>query len=170
MSTFLGFISLVITVLGAIFTYYRFFREGPHNPRIELDIELVDLGFNGKDRIVECAVIARNNGNVEHRPDGIRIKVRGLKEGDVLQSMEGHAPRLAFTEEIEKFSLVDESSPKYFIRPGVTQRFPAVIKIPSSWSQILIRTTFKYPDCKDIHTAERGFRIKTTCNYHKAGT
>jgi hypothetical protein len=164
-------VKIALVVVAAAFTYIKFFREGTHKQRIEFDIELRDLGVVGVLRILEVGCTAENKGNIEHRFDEIRVTVRGL-DGEVLKEFEGHEPRLKFPLEILRASLIPAKYKYFFVRPGVRQCFPLVVRVPAAHVHLHIRATFKYKTCrirdvcvkakvarpkKEIHSAERAF-------------
>ncbi len=155
----ISLINLSVVLAGAIFTYYKFFREGAHNQRIEFDLEYVDLGINNNDRIIEVGIIAINKGNVEQKFDKISLKIRGMLKDKKLCEIENHEPRLKFPEEVADISVIPKKYNYYFVRPGVIQRFPVVIKLPANWSHLHTRSTFKYLKTNELHTAERSFRL-----------
>jgi hypothetical protein len=153
----LSVVNLSVVLLAAVFTYYKFFREGSHQQRIEFDIDCVDLGVSIDSRIVEIGIVATNRGNVEQKFDKILLKVRGILQDQALQEIPNHEPRLSFPETISEISVIPEKYNYFFVRPGVTQRFPVVIKVPEMWCQLHARSTFKYLGTNDMHTAERSF-------------
>ena len=156
----ISFLNLFLAVAAAIFAYYKFFREGPHRQRIEFDIEFVDFGVQGEFRVVEFAVTASNKGHIEQEFDEIRLTIRGIVEGRKLKEIEGHEPRLAFPEKIGPISIIPRKYKYFFVRPGVNQRFPIVMKIPSDWRLINAKATFKYLGLNEVHSAERAFEIR----------
>ena len=157
--TTISILSFVLAATGVIFTYYKFFREGSHRQRIEFDIEFEDLGTQGEFRVVEVSVTASNKGHVEQKFDEIKLTVRGIIEGQDLREIEGHEPRLSFPEKIGPISVISDKYKYFFVRPGVTQRFPVVIKVPNSWCLLHARSTFKYFGLNEIHSSERAFAI-----------
>ncbi len=168
METITDLLNLIFLIAATLFAYYRFFKEGAHQQRIQFDIEYVNLGTSGADRIVEIGIIASNKGYVEQRFDDIRLKVRGIVDGQKLTEIKSHPPRLSFPEKLEKISVIPKklentsgitknSVPYFYVRPGVTQRFPVVLRVPTEWKQLHIRATFKYVKYDEIHNAERAF-------------
>jgi hypothetical protein len=159
---FEGFQTAII-VGGAIWAYIRFFREGMHRPRIELDIECSFFGPQN-DRYVAAFVIhATNRGNIEHRFNEIRLRVRGIKSDMPLQALKEHEPLLAFPEEdFDTVNIIAKKPRYYFVRPGVHQKFSFVTSIPASWKFVLARASFKYEASNELHTSERAFEVKTT--------
>ena len=147
--------------MGAVLVYYKFFREGTHKQRIEFDIDFLDLGIYGNDRIVEIGVIAENKGNVEQSVDDIRLHLRGLifEKNSHLSEIPGYEPRLKFPMDLGKYSIVAQKYRPFFVRPKVRQRFPVVLRIPTNLNVLHVRATFKYKGTKDIHSAERAFSI-----------
>jgi hypothetical protein len=158
-SSMISSLNLLVVLLGAIFAYYKFFREGAHHQRIEFDLECVDLGIHGDFRIIEVGIIADNKGNIEQKFDQILLKIRGIKEKEELQEIKNHEPRLSFPEKIPEVSVISKKYNYFFVRPGVSQRFPVVVKIPINWSQLHTRSTFRYYRASDIHSAERAFKL-----------
>ena len=160
-NTFLISLNLFLAIAGAVFAYYKFFREGSHHQRIEFDIEFVNLGTSGESRVIEVAVTASNKGNVEQKFDAIRLTIRGIVEGQGLNEIEGYEPRLAFPEKIGPVSMIPDKYNYFFVRPGVNQRFPIVVKIPGNWCLIHARSTFKYLGLEEVHSAERAYEVRT---------
>ena len=163
---FLDLLPLILAVGAAAFTYFRFFREGPHRQRIQFDIDYRDLGVFGDDRIVEIGCTAANKGNVEQRFDDIRVTVRAIKPGDTLKEIAGREPRLAFPVLLKEAPLIPKKYPYFFVRPGVEQRFPLLLRISASFTHVHVRCTFKYKGTDDVHSAERAFSV---ASFLKAG-
>ncbi|MBZ9730050.1 hypothetical protein LB467_10165 [Salegentibacter sp. JZCK2] len=153
-------IKIGLVVLAAFFTYYKFFREGSHRQRIEFDIDFQNLGVKNSDRIIELGAIAENKGNVEQKFKSMRLRIRGIDKDSELKELDNYKPRLAFPIDLEtNWEMIPEKFNYFFVRPGVKQRFPIVTKIPSNWTHILVKISFKYKGTRDIHTTERAFRI-----------
>ena len=167
-------ISIGLALMAAIFTYYNFFREGRHRQRIEFDIDFKNLGLNKKFRVIEIGAIAENKGNVSQKFESIRLRVRGIIDNIDLEEIKNYEPRLAFPEsfypkdekkhpssekKIELIPKLKNENNYFFVRPGVKQRFPIVLKIPENWTIIHIRFTFKYKGTGEIHPTERAFQI-----------
>lgn len=152
-------LKVLLAIGAAIFTYFRFFREGTHKQRIEFDIDCSDLGEVGNERIIEIGCIAENKGNVEQRFDDIRVTLRGIQEGESLSEIKGHEPRLSFPTEIVEASLIPDRWEYFFVRPKVKQRFPLVIRVPGKCNYVHVRSTFRYKGTNDIHSAERAFQL-----------
>jgi hypothetical protein len=154
-------IKITLALVAALFTYFQFFREGKHKQRIQFDIDCKKLGVVSNEQIIEIACIAENKGNVEQRFDDIRVVIRGIEKDSSLLELEGNAPRLAFPLKLASASLVQKKWEYYFVRPHVEQRFPLVVRIPQNVMHILVRSTFKYKNTSDIHSAERAFSLET---------
>ncbi len=159
-------IKLTLFIIAALFTYYKFFREGTHKQRIEFDIDLRDLGCNNKDRIIEIGVIAENKGNVEHRFKQISLRILGIKKKSQLQELENYEPRLAFPLKLHTVKLINEIDKYYFVRPKVKQRFPITVRISIEISHLLVQTEFNYSSGA-FHKAERAFSIDSQNNHYE---
>ncbi|MFD1162595.1 MULTISPECIES: hypothetical protein [Hwangdonia] len=152
-------IKFTLIVLAALFTYYKFFREGTHKQRIEFDIDFYNLGVLNTDRIIEIGALAENKGNVEQKFDSMLLRIRGIDKNSELNELKKHKPRLVFPlNSKNKWEMIPKKYIPYFVRPGVKQRFPIVLKIPKNWTHILVKITFKYRGTKDVHVSERAFQ------------
>lgn len=158
-ATTINTLSLLLTAAAAIFTYYKFFREGSHKQRIEFSIDVKDLGVFEHDRVIEVIISAVNRGHVEQKFDDIRLPVRGIRTGQNLSEFKGYEPRLAFPEKITSVSVIPDKYQYFFVRPGVVQNFPVVVRIPSSWRLVQARATFKYFTLNELHSAEGTFSV-----------
>jgi hypothetical protein len=72
-------VQLAAVISAAIWTYFRFFREGTHKPRIEFDVKCTFYDPKDGVRGAFFEVSASNKGNVEHKFRRISLKVRGVK-------------------------------------------------------------------------------------------
>jgi len=152
---------LTVLVTGG-WAYFRFRREGVHDPRIELDLDCVFLGPQSDAFVAAFSIYADNKGQLEHRFSEIRLRVRGVRRGEPLAEWKERKPLLLFPEEIfTKAEIVPPKYPDFFVRPGVRQRISYVTSIPAEYSFILARVTFRYEHTNDIHTAERAFKVPT---------
>lgn len=160
MENIIDIVTLFVAAGGALFGYFKFFREGTHHQRIEFDLELQDLGVVGEERVVEVSCFAVNKGNVEQRFEKIIVKLRGI-EGEPISMLQGHEPRLSFPLEIAKASLISENWNYYFVRPKVKQNFPLVVTVPVTCTILWARATFRYHGSGDLHSAERAFKLSS---------
>ena len=152
-------IKFSLVVIAAFFTYYKFFREGTHRQRIEFDIDFHNLGVKNSDRIIEIGALAENKGNVEQKFNSMLLRIRGIDNDSKLIELKDHKPRLVFPiDSKNKWEMIPKKYKPFFVRPGVKQRFPIVVKIPVDWTHIQVKITFKYNGTKDIHVSERAFQ------------
>lgn len=140
---------------GSVWAYYRFWREGEHQAKIEFDVKCAFFGPHGASRIIELEINAANKGKVEHKFSRISLRVRGISDQENLSNRQDG--RLNFPEVILKAELVTEEMEYYFVRPGISQPFRFVTAIPSDTKFILVRAAFKYDESDDMHTTERVF-------------
>ena len=153
-------ISIAQTVgiaIGALWAYFRFWREGIHRPRIEFDIQCAFLGTQGNASVVSFTVLANNKGNVEHRCSRVSLRVRGITTDQTLARRPD--ARLDFPKSLLKAELVPEGFGYYFVRPGIAQPFTFTTTIPADARFLLARAAFKYENSEDLHTSERVFEV-----------
>jgi hypothetical protein len=153
-------LKLILAVTAALFAYWRFFREGIHQQRIELDTDFSDLAVINNERIVEIGVTSENKGYIEQRFKHIHLTLRGLIENAPLQEWDAHPPRLLFPITLHKTQLVPEND-YYFVRPKVKQRFSIVLKIPSEIKVLQVIAKFHYSS-GDPHDVVKAFSINIT--------
>lgn len=153
-------IKIVVVVAAAVFTYYKFFREGSHHQRVEFDVTCKAIDLRNSERILEIECIVENKGNVEQRMDSIKVVIRGIRNGTPPKELKDHEPRLEFPEKLKAASLVSKKSGYYFIRPKVKQSFPLCVSIPFDYDLILVSGRFYYQKSKDRHTAEHVFNLR----------
>ncbi len=152
---------ITLAVIAALFTYYRFFREGAHRQRIEFDIDYHNLGVKKSFRIIEIGALAENKGNVEQRFKSMRLRIRGIDNDTELTELKDYEPRLSFPlASKNKWEMIPEKYGYFFVRPGIKQRFPVALKIPADWTHIQVKISFKYIGTTDIHVTERTFQTE----------
>ena len=162
MGLFLSITQTLIVVVGAVWAYFRFFREGTHNPRVEFDVGCEFLGPQNGRYIAAFAIRAKNCGHIEQHFREIRIRVRGIENGVDLETWEQRPPLLEFPlEEFDTYNVVPSRSQYFFVRPGVEQNFSFVTSVPKSWKFVLARATFKYEKSDEIHTSEKAFLVSS---------
>jgi hypothetical protein len=159
----LSAIQLVAILIGAMWAYFRFSREGTHTPRIELDLACIFLeSGNPKDnhRVAAFTIHARNKGHIEHKFDRISLRLRGIKSGALLAVREDK--RLEFPEPLMKAELIPKKVGYYFVRPGVEQQVTFATTIPADVRFVLARAAFKYENSDNLHSVEKVFDTQQT--------
>jgi hypothetical protein len=139
---FFSFAQLLAIIVGAVWAYLRFWREGQHAQRIEFDITCDFSQPQNGSRIAAFSLHAHNRGNVEQRFSRISLRVLGLTSSDPLTLREDF--RLSFPHSVTKAEVIPEKVGYYFVRPGVNQRFAFTTTIPEEISFVLARAAFKY--------------------------
>lgn len=156
----LGVAQLLAVMVTAAWVYFRFRREGVHNPAIQFDIECEFVGFAKSCRIIELAAVAENKGHIQHNFRRITVSIRGIREDDEVQFLEGYEPHLSFPHELVRFeNLVTRKSEYFFVRPRVLQRFRAATVIEGPYTHLLVRADFEYEQTGDTHQAHRVFKV-----------
>ena len=159
----LPYIQTAIVIIGAVWAYFRFFREGTHNPRVQFDIDCDFLGPQNGRYVAAFTVTAKNCGHIEQHFKEIRIRMRGIENGVDLITWNERPPLLEFPlEEFDTYNIIPSRSEYFFVRPGVEQRFSFVTSVPENWKFILARATFKYQKTNEIHTAEKALMVSAT--------
>src|SRR5271166_5969701 len=152
----LGAVQTIVVIVGAIWAYFRFFREGAHRPRIEFDIECSFMGPQQDRYVAAFTINATNRGNIEHRFPEIRLRVRGITTDAALNAWNGCEPLLEFPEEeFKSVNIIPKKKGYYFVRPGVHQRLSFVTSVPASWKFVLAHASFIYKSSNELHTTEK---------------
>ena len=155
-----AFVQLAALVWAAVWTYFRFSREGTHKPRIEFDVKCTFYDPKDGIRGAFFEVIASNKGHVEHKFVSISLKVRGVKLDQPNERLPGG--RWDFPERLLEAELVSAESEYFFVRPGINQPFSFPTTIPADCRQIWVRATFEYENSGEPHTIDRVFAIPST--------
>jgi hypothetical protein len=156
----LGSVTLLVALVGGAWAYFRFKKEGAHNPRIELDLDCAFLGPQHGNYVAAFSIYADNKGQVEHRFKEIRLRVRGIRRKQALVEWDERKPMLLFPDSIvSKANVVPPDYGYFFVRPSVRQRISYVTPISEEYAFILARLTFRYGKSEEIHTAERVFEV-----------
>lgn len=159
----LSAIQLFAILVGGMWAYFRFSREGTHTPRIELDLACTFLeSANPKDshRVAAFTIHARNKGYIEHKFESISLRLRGIKSDALLAVREDK--RLEFPEPLMKAELIPKEAGYYFVRPGVEQQVTFTTIIPADVRFVLARAEFKYENSDDRHSVEKVFDARRT--------
>lgn len=130
--------------------------------RLILEFE-INANFYGPEAgayIAEFLFVARNKGNVQQKFNDIRIRVRGIDDGQGFQFWEGNEPRLNFPRRLVKQkSILPDDYSFFFVEPGIEQVFTYITKIPINTKYLLVHAEFEY-DKYTPHTTERVFEVK----------
>ncbi|WP_151087421.1 hypothetical protein [Hymenobacter baengnokdamensis] len=150
--------------IGALWAYFRFWREGAHKPRIEFDIQCSFLGQQGNARVVSFTILATNKGNIEHKFSRISLRARGITaaDGELIKRPDG---RVNFPKELLKEEVIPKEFGYYFVRPGIAQPLTFTTIIPAEVRLLLVRAAFEYERSKDLHTSERTFEVLPTTSH-----
>ncbi len=161
----LELLQTIVILIAAYWTYRRFFKEAPHRPRIEMDISYDILERDDDKQSIAFRVSATNHGHVDFRFIDLRLRVWGIKQGEALKTkyidtLTGQTPYTEFPEgKRESHSIIPKKAGYFFVRPAVTQHFSYTTTVPTSWSMVSARASFKYPTTGELHTAEKVFSL-----------
>jgi hypothetical protein len=154
---------VLVPVLGAVWVYYRYLREGFHRPRIEFDIECKFIAVKNGECVAEIVVSANNKGMVRFTFPEIRLRARGLKEKSNLnywvKDDKQQGVRLEFPEKIFTENIIPPKYKYYFVEPGVRQPITYITKIPKDIKVLSLHASFRYRFRREIHTSEKVFEV-----------
>lgn len=157
----LSILQLLIIVITSLWAYFRFRKENPLHPRIEFDLDCKFYGPQLDFYLASMTISVRNKGNVEHRFEEIRLKIRGICIDTPLAEFERFPPMLEFPIELVKtVNIVPKALGYYFVRPNVNQAFNFTSRIPANIRFIKVKASFKYQRSDEIHTAVGVFDIQ----------
>src|SRR5258708_19933982 len=91
---------LLLLVVGAVWAYYRFWREGSHRRRVEFRIDCVFFGPQQDQYLAEFKLHAVNKGLVVHRFPSIELRVRGFKPLDKISFCNIKNPPVKFPHKV----------------------------------------------------------------------
>jgi len=156
----LNIAQFTIILGGAVWAYFRLWKEGVHRPRIQFDIQCQTFQSINNEIPIEFILKLNNKGLIEHKFHSINLRVRGIKENENLSLWKGSEPRLYFPEKLVDAQVIHTKKYSHvFVEPGVDQTINYVVKIPSSYKLISARAEFKYDESKN-HSIEKIFDVK----------
>lgn len=131
-----------------------------YTPHIEFGISVNFYGPETGEYIAEFLFIAFNKGNIQQKFNDIRIRVRGIDNGQGFQFWEGNEPRLNFPIKlVDQESILPDDYNFFFVEPGIEQVFTYITKIPIETKYLLVHAEFEY-DKYTPHSTERVFEVK----------
>ena len=160
----LSIAQFLIVLIGAIWAYFRIWKEGIHKPRIQFEIECQSFDAHKNEVPVEFRIILKNRGLTKHKFYRIQLRVRGIEEGESLQLWTDNEPRLLFPHKLIDTEVIFKRKYNYvFVEPGIEQTLNYNVKLPVSQKLISVRAEFQYDESKN-HSIEQIFELKTTHN------
>jgi len=154
-------IQLAILLVGALWAYFRLWKEGIHRARIQFEIECQSFKVHKEERPVEFRIILKNKGLTKHKFDSIRLRIRGIENDRALELWKDNEPRLLFPHKLIDAEVIYKQKYNYvFVEPGVEQVLNYTVKLPASQGLILARAEFQYDERKN-HSIEKVFEFKT---------
>jgi hypothetical protein len=154
----------VIILIGAVWAYFKIWKEGLYRPRIQFNIECNSFSEQHGEIPVEFLLKVTNKGLVKHKFYSIKLRVRGIIENNELEFWKENEPRLYFPDKFFDTQFIHKSKYNFvFVEPGVEQTLTYVTKIDSKYKLITVRAEFEYDKTK-THSIEKVFEIKVTSN------
>lgn len=134
-------------------------KERTYIPQIEFNVDCNFYGPVEESYLVEVLMRVNNKGRVQQQFKNVKLRIRGIEDGQPLSFWEGRGRRLYFPLKLVDDEVVPPGVAYFFAEPGEEHIFTYVTKIPSSVIYILAYTTFSYG--KDgSHDAERVFAVR----------
>ena len=143
----------VVTIIGAMFAAYFFWRRREYAPRVQFDLGMRIVGERQHEFLIELAAIIRNVGYVRHRIRSITFSLRGLEQKDPWQEDKCINNLISFSHKIISQQSWIPNNWDTFIEPGVTQIYPYNVRIPSNYAYLLLYADMYYNQSKDDHVA-----------------
>lgn len=147
-----------LTVIAALWVYFRFVRERSHARRVAFSIECSFFGPQEGKHIAQFVLHIKNQGLVIHRFNKLRLRARGISKGQAVESWARQPSRVNFPEKLfdEQDVLFSQKYDHIFVEPGVEQEVTFVAAIPETIAFVLARAEFEYSDSR-THSTERMF-------------
>jgi hypothetical protein len=152
-------LQLLAVIVGGIWVFFRFRREGTHSPRVAFEIEGRFFGPQADAYLAEFVMSVKNEGLVKHRFTEITLRVRGIRSAAPLV-LWSDTQRVEFPERVVNDAdvMYKKKYGSIFVEPGVTQKLTFVARIPEGIRYVLARAQFQY-DLNHTHSTERVFEI-----------
>ncbi|NET32107.1 MAG: hypothetical protein F6K19_08895 [Cyanothece sp. SIO1E1] len=152
-------IQLAVVLIGAIWAYFRLWKEGILRARIQFEIECQSFKARQKEIPIEFRIILKNKGLTKHKFNSIKLRVRGIKKNEGLELWKGNEPRLLFPHKLIDNEVIFKKKFSYvFVEPGVEQILNYNVMLPVEQELILARAEFEYDENKS-HSIEKMFEL-----------
>jgi hypothetical protein len=153
--------TLIVVLAGGVWAYFRFVRQREHALRFEFTVNVVFVGTQGNDWLVEMEALVANKGLVRHDLKNLQF---GLKYLDPNDPVVAGGDDINGQIEIPRRGAKGSWFPKWwghtFIEPGITARYSYVTTIPRAASFANLHGKLFYGDGPDdFHTAGRLVRV-----------
>ena len=110
----------IIVLIGAIWAYFRIWKEGIYRPKIQFTIDCSFFAPYQNEIPVEFSLSLINKGLLVQRFKQIELRVRGIRKADGLSYWLQNEPRLYFPEKLFDAQVVyDKKYGHVFVEPGV---------------------------------------------------
>ncbi len=146
--------------------------EGKHRNRIQFELEANSFGPQNGHFIVEINIVLANEGLVRNKLEELLLTIKGIdvnKNIGLFQNIDFPINIAEFPEKIVKTNVLKkvgnsekkkgDDKKKWFVEPGVVQRFTYVARIPEHIRFILVRSGFKYHETSR-HSAQKVFELQ----------
>jgi len=146
--------------------------EGKHRNRVQFELEANSFGPQNGHFVVEINMVLANEGLVRNKLEELFLTIKGIrinKDIGLFQNLDFPINIAEFPEKIVKTNVLNsvdggeikkgEDKKKWFVEPGIIQRFTYVVRIPEHIRFILVRSHFKYHE-KSKHNVQKMFELQ----------
>jgi hypothetical protein len=151
--------TVMAVLVGGIWAIWRYALKREAQPKIEFALELQPLGAIAEERLVNVIAVITNRGSVRHYLSDFWFDLRPLHESDPViiggPEIDG---QVKFGRSERKRYWIRPSGKRFFIDPGVTQRYIHVTAIPLAARFVLVYGHFAYPG-SEYHSAQQAFDL-----------
>ena len=151
--------AVMAVLVGSIWAIWRYALKREAQPKIEFTLELQALGAIAEERLVNVVAVITNRGSVRHYLSDFWFNLHPMREGDPViiggPEIDG---QVKFGRSERKRYWISPSRKRFFIDPGVTQRYIHVTTIPLAARFVLVYGHFAYPG-SEYHSAQQAFDL-----------
>lgn len=154
--------AVIAVFVGGIWALWRYAFKREAQPKIEFALELQVLGAIESKRLVNVVAAITNRGSVRHYLNDFWFNLHPLRDVDsvVIGGVEIDG-QVQFGQPDTKRYWITPSRKRFFIDPGVTQRYIHVAAISLSTRFVLVYGHFSYPGSggREYHSVQQAFDL-----------
>ncbi len=152
-------------IIGASWAVYRFILQKERYPNINFTTDIVIIGTQDGNWIVELIATIENKGKAQHRMNQCGFDLNAIFENEILERSDKWNGQLNFPNKISQGSFLPGHIGYFFVDPGTSAKYSHVTTIPMNASYAILHSNFGYTNRNGaIHTAERTIKMEMKKN------
>lgn len=157
-------ITSISVLIGGIWVYYRFILQRERYPNINFECDVVFIGKQNDEWLIEITATLDNKGKAQHIMDIFTFSLDGIHSNEQFIHLEKWNGQANFPYSIKKGTFLNPHYKYFYIDPGTTAKYSYIIAVPTTFSYLLLHCMFKYKEGNKMHVAEKTVKVPEKLN------